>query len=54
MQIIATMDPGITTDGALLSEEENRFRELITLFTRLNAVIRAYMSGQVTEEDRHF
>ena len=54
MQIIATMDQELQRTGHCYLRKENRFRELITLFTRLNAVIRAYMSGQVTEEDRRF
>lgn len=54
MQIIATMDQELQRTGHCYLRKENRFRELITLFTRLNAVIRAYMSGQVTEEDRCF
>lgn len=54
MQIIATMDQELQRTGHCYLRKENRFRELITLFTRLNAVIRAYLSGQVTEEDRRF
>ena len=54
MQIIATMNQELQRTGHCYLRKENRFRELITLFTRLNAVIRAYMSGQVTEEDRRF
>lgn len=54
MQVIATAGKEYQESGESILDRENRFRELMELFTGLNRVVSRYGNGTETEEDTRF